>query len=42
MDYVVSEGQVKIVDFFTGRVMEGRRFSEGLHQVIECKEVVKI
>ena len=42
VDYVVSEGQVKIVDEFTGRVMEGRRFSEGLHQAIECKEGVKI
>ena len=42
VDYVVNEGQVKIVDEFTGRVMEGRRFSEGLHQAIECKERVKI
>ena len=42
VDYVVNEGQVKIVDEFTGRVMEGRRFSEGLHQAIECKEGVKI
>ena len=42
VDYVVSDRQIKIVDEFTGRVMEGRRFSEGLHQAIECKEGVKI
>ena len=41
-DYIVSDGQVKIVDEFTGRVMEGRRFSEGLHQAIEAKEGVKV
>ena len=41
-DYVVSDGQVKIVDEFTGRILEGRRYSEGLHQAIEAKENVKI
>lgn len=41
-DYVVSEGQVIIVDQFTGRMMEGRRYSDGLHQAIEAKERVKI
>ncbi|MFW5985082.1 MAG: preprotein translocase subunit SecA [Halanaerobiaceae bacterium] len=41
-DYIVKDGQVKIVDEFTGRVMEGRRFSEGLHQAIEAKEGVKV
>lgn len=41
-DYVVSEGQIIIVDQFTGRMMEGRRFSDGLHQAIEAKENVKI
>jgi len=38
VDYVVKEGQVIIVDEFTGRLMEGRRYSEGLHQAIEAKE----
>ena len=42
VDYVVQEGEVKIVDEFTGRIMEGRRWSEGLHQAIEAKEGVKI
>ncbi|WP_019792605.1 SEC-C metal-binding domain-containing protein, partial [Streptococcus sobrinus] len=42
MDYVVSEGEVLIVDQFTGRTMEGRRFSDGLHQAIEAKEGVPI
>lgn len=42
VDYVVQEGQVLIVDQFTGRVMEGRRYSDGLHQAIEAKEGVKI
>lgn len=42
IDYVVDEGQVKIVDGFTGRIMEGRRYSDGLHQAIEAKEGVKI
>src|SRR5215217_893552 len=41
-DYVVMDGEVKIVDEFTGRIMEGRRWSEGLHQAIEAKEGVKI
>jgi len=42
VEYVVIEGQVKIVDEQTGRIMEGRRYSEGLHQAIEAKENVKI
>ncbi len=42
IDYVVTDGQVKIVDEFTGRIMEGRRYNEGLHQAIEAKEGVKI
>jgi preprotein translocase subunit SecA len=41
-DYVVSNGEVLIVDSFTGRIMEGRRFSDGLHQAIEAKEHVEI
>lgn len=41
-DYVVSDGEVLIVDSFTGRVMQGRRFSDGLHQAIEAKEGVQI
>ncbi|WAM36835.1 preprotein translocase subunit SecA [Caldicellulosiruptor acetigenus] len=41
-DYVVKDGQVIIVDEFTGRLMYGRRFSEGLHQAIEAKEGVRI
>jgi preprotein translocase subunit SecA len=41
-DYLVQEGQVIIVDEFTGRVMPGRRWSDGLHQAIEAKEAVKI
>jgi len=41
-EYVVSEGQVIIVDEFTGRLMPGRRFSDGLHQALEAKEGVKI
>ncbi len=41
-DYVVKEGEVIIVDEFTGRLMYGRRFSEGLHQAIEAKESVEI
>ena len=41
-DYVVQEGQVVIVDEFTGRLMPGRRWSDGLHQAIEAKELVKI
>lgn len=42
IDYVVDEGQVKIVDSFTGRIMDGRRYSDGLHQAIEAKENVEI
>jgi preprotein translocase subunit SecA len=42
VDYVVQDGEVKIVDEFTGRIMEGRRWSEGLHQAIEAKEGVRI
>src|SRR6266540_945999 len=42
VDYVVQDGEVKIVDEFTGRIMEGRRWSEGLHQAVEAKEGVKI
>ncbi len=42
IDYVIQDGEVKIVDEFTGRIMEGRRWSEGLHQAIEAKEGVKI
>ena len=42
VDYVVNEGKVQIVDQFTGRIMEGRRYSDGLHQAIEAKENVEI
>ena len=42
VDYVVQDGQVQIVDEFTGRVLEGRRYSDGLHQAIEAKEHIKI
>nr|HIL74971.1 preprotein translocase subunit SecA [Rhodospirillales bacterium] len=42
IDYIVHEGQVVIVDEFTGRMMEGRRFSEGLHQALEAKEGVEV
>src|SRR4029453_8267171 len=42
VDYVVQDGEVKIVDEFTGRLMEGRRWSEGLHQAVEAKEGVRI
>ncbi len=41
-EYVIQDGEVKIVDEFTGRIMEGRRWSEGLHQAIEAKEGVRI
>ncbi|KRM90420.1 preprotein translocase subunit SecA [Liquorilactobacillus cacaonum] len=41
-DYVVSDGEVLIVDQFTGRIMDGRRYSDGLHQAIEAKEHVEI
>jgi preprotein translocase subunit SecA len=42
VDYVIQDGEVKIVDEFTGRIMEGRRWSEGLHQAVEAKEGVPI
>ncbi|QTU82773.1 preprotein translocase subunit SecA [Carnobacteriaceae bacterium zg-C25] len=42
IDYVVHEGEIMIVDPFTGRMMEGRRYSEGLHQAIEAKEGVEV
>jgi preprotein translocase subunit SecA len=42
VDYVIQDNEVKIVDEFTGRIMEGRRWSEGLHQAIEAKEGVAI
>ena len=42
VDYVVVDGEVKIVDEFTGRIMEGRRYSEGLHQALEAKEHVLV
>ncbi len=41
-DYVVKDGEVIIVDEFTGRLMPGRRWSDGLHQAVEAKEGVKI
>ena len=41
-DYIVSDGEVLIVDEFTGRVLEGRRYNEGMHQAIEAKERVEI
>jgi len=41
-DYLVADGEVKIVDEFTGRVLEGRRWSEGIHQAVEAKEGVRI
>ena len=42
VDYVVQDGQVQIVDEFTGRILHGRRYSDGLHQAIEAKERIKI
>ncbi len=42
VDYVVQDGKVKIVDEFTGRILEGRRYSDGLHQAIEAKEGVTV
>jgi len=42
VDYVIQDDEVKIVDEFTGRIMEGRRWSEGLHQAVEAKEGVRI
>ena len=41
-DYIIQDGEIKIVDEFTGRVLEGRRWSEGIHQAVEAKEGVKI
>ena len=41
-DYIVRDGEIVIIDEFTGRMMEGRRYSEGLHQAIEAKEGVKV
>ena len=41
-DYIIRDGKVQIIDEFTGRVLDGRRFSDGLHQAIEAKENVKI
>ena len=41
-DYIVRDNKVQIIDEFTGRVLEGRRFSDGLHQAIEAKENVEI
>ena len=41
-DYVVKDDEVLIVDEFTGRIMPGRRYSDGLHQAIEAKEHVKV
>ncbi|MGA8297795.1 MAG: preprotein translocase subunit SecA [Acidimicrobiales bacterium] len=41
-DYIVADGEVRIVDEFTGRVLEGRRWSDGLHQAVEAKERVRI
>jgi preprotein translocase subunit SecA len=41
-DYVIKDGQVQIVDEFTGRILHGRRYSDGLHQAIEAKEKIKI
>ncbi len=42
VDYVIQDGEAKIVDEFTGRILEGRRWSEGLHQAVEAKEGVRI
>jgi len=42
VDYIIGDGQIEIVDEFTGRVLEGRRYSDGLHQALEAKENVKI
>src|SRR5213592_4823029 len=42
VEYVIQDGEVKIVDEYTGRIMEGRRWSEGLHQAVEAKEGVRI
>src|SRR5437879_12422570 len=42
VDYAVVDDEVKIIDEFTGRILEGRRWSEGLHQAVEAKEGVRI
>ncbi|NEU30274.1 accessory Sec system translocase SecA2 [bacterium LRH843] len=42
VDYIVKDGELQLVDMFTGRIMEGRTFSEGLHQALEAKEAVNI
>ena len=42
VDYVIQDGSVQIVDEFTGRILHGRRYSEGLHQAIEAKENIKV
>src|SRR5213075_62236 len=42
VDYAVIDGEVKIIDEFTGRIIEGRRWSEGLHQAVEAKEGVRV
>ena len=42
VDYIVREDQVVIIDEFTGRMMQGRRYSEGLHQALEAKEHVTV
>ena len=42
MAYIIKDGQVVIVDEFTGRLMFGRRYSDGLHQAIEAKEHVEV
>ena len=41
-NYIVKDGEILIVDEFTGRIMQGRRYSEGVHQAIEAKEGVKL
>jgi preprotein translocase subunit SecA len=41
-DYIIQDGEIKIVDEFTGRILEGRRWSEGIHQAVEAKEGVQI
>ena len=41
-DYIIRDGKVQIIDEFTGRVLDGRRFSDGLHQALEAKENVKV
>ena len=42
MDYIVKDGEIQIVDEFTGRILPGRRYSEGLHQAIEAKEGLEV